>query len=292
MLLSIIQVLSYTYNKGISPDIKYKLGEINYDIEEYWYGGRLWSTKTSTSSSSSLGSSLSGSNKLLASRIVGSSGISFTDDNVVVVDEDGEEEDDEGGVVGFITSLLNGRFGDQDEGGVEGVDEDEDKDEGENQEQVAVVAENNVKSEKDDVTSSNVGVDPTQKTENSPEILNPIFATTTNNDNIKTTMKRRPAMAHVISISDSRHPAHHLPRSSSSRRMKHNVDHHRNKWTLSRIVGTIIWIGLMIPILEVVIRELSRRYRLGSLLRRTRIRLTRGFLLRRGLAGGENVHNL
>jgi hypothetical protein len=278
MLLSIIQVLSYTYNKGISPDIKYKLGEINYDIEEYWYGGRLWS-KTSSSSS------LSG-NKLMASRIVGSSGISFTDDTVVL-DEDGEE-DDEGGVVGFITSLLNGRFGGQDEG----VDDGEDKDEGGNQEQV-VVAENNVKSEKADVTSSNVGVDPTLKKENSPEILNPIFATTTNNDNnnIKTTMKRRPAMAHVISISDSRHPAHHLPR-SSSRRMKHNGDHHRNKWTLSRIVGTIIWIGLMIPILEVVIRELSRRYRLGSLLRRTRIRLTRGFLLRRGLSGGENVHNL
>jgi hypothetical protein len=217
---------------------------------------------------------------------VGSSGISFTDDTVVL-DEDGEE-DDEGGVVGFITSLLNGRFGGQDEG----VDDGEDKDEGGNQEQV-VVAENNVKSEKADVTSSNVGVDPTLKKENSPEILNPIFATTTNNDNnnIKTTMKRRPAMAHVISISDSRHPAHHLPR-SSSRRMKHNGDHHRNKWTLSRIVGTIIWIGLMIPILEVVIRELSRRYRLGSLLRRTRIRLTRGFLLRRGLSGGENVHNL
>ncbi len=291
MLLSIIQVLSYTYNKGISPDIKYKLGEINYDIEEYWYGGRLWST-TSTSSSSSLGSSLSGSNKLLASRIVWSSGISFTDDAVVALDEDGEE-DDEGGVVGFITSLLNGGFGDQDEGGVEGGDDGEDKDEGGNQEQVAVVAENNVKSEKGDVTSSNVGVDPTQKKENSPEMLNPIFATTTNNDNIKTTMKRRPAMAHVISISDSRHPAHHLPRSSSSsRRMKHSGDHHRNKWTLSRIAGTIIWIGLMIPILEVVIRELSRRYRLGSLLRRTRIRLTRGFLLRRGLSGGENVHNL
>ena len=278
-------MLSYTYNKGIRPDIKYKLGEINYDIEEYWYGGRLWST-TSTSSSSG---SLSG-NKLLASRIVGSSGISFTDDTVVL-DEDGEE-DDEGGVVGFITSLLNGGFGDQDEGVIEGVDEGEDKDEGGNQEQVVVVAENNVKSEKADVTSSNVGVDPTLKKENSPEILNPIFATTTNNDNnnIKTTMKRRPAMAHVISISDSRHPAHHLPR--SSRRMKHNGDHHRNKWTLSRIVGTIIWIGLMIPILEVVIRELSRRYRLGSLLRRTRIRLTRGFLLRRGLSSGENVHNL
>lgn len=288
MLLSIIQVLSYTYNKGISPDIKYKLGEINYDIEEYWYGGRLWSTKSSTSSSS-MGSSLLGSNKLLASRIVGSSGISFTDDNVVVVDEDGEEED-EGGVVGFITSLLNGRFGDQDEGGVEGIDEGEDKNEGGNQEQVAVVAENNVKSEKGDVTSSNVGVDPTLKKENSPEMLNPIFATTTNNDN-NNIKKRRPAMAHVISISDSRHPAHHLPRSSSSRRMKHNGDYH-NKWTLSRIVGTIIWIGLMIPILEVVIRELSRRYRLGSLLRRTRIRLTRGFLLRRGLSGGENVHNL
>ena len=282
MLLSIIQVLSYTYNKGISPDIKYKLGEINYDIEEYWYGGRLWSTKTSTSSSGSLSGS---SNKLLASRIVGSSGISFTDDNVVVVDEDGEE-DDEGGVVGFITSLLNGRFGGQDEG------VDEDKNEGGNQEQVAVVAENNVKSEKADVTSSNVGVDPTLKKGHSPEILNPIIATTTNNDNIKTTKKRRPAMAHVISISDSRHPAHHLPRSSSSRRMKHNVDHHRNKWTLSRIAGTIVWIGLMIPILEVVIRELSRRYRVGSLLRRTRIRLTRGFLLRRGLSGGENVHNL
>ena len=288
MLLSIIQVLSYTYNTGISSDIKYKLGEINYDIEEYWYGGRLWST-TSTSSSSG---SLSGNNKLMASRIVGSSGISFTDDTVVL-DEDGEE-DDEGGVLGFITSLLNGGFGDQDEGVIEGVDEGEDKDEGGNQEQVVVVAENNVKSEKADVTSSNVGVDPTLKKENSPEILNPIFATTTNNDNnnIKVTMKRRPAMAHVISISDSRHPAHHLPRSSPSRRMKHNGDHHRNKWTLSRIVGTIIWIGLMIPILEVVIRELSRRYRLGSLLRRTRIRLTRGFLLRRGLSGGENVHNL
>lgn len=286
MLLSIIQVLSYTYNKGISPDVKYKLGEINYDIEEYWYGGRLWSTTSTSSSSSSLGSSLSGSNKLLASRIVGSSGISFTDDNVVVLDEDGEE-DEEGGVLGFITSLLNGGFGDQDEG--------EGKDEGGNQEQVVLVAENNVKSEKGDVTSSNVGVDPTQKKENSPEMLNPIFATTTNNDNnnIKTTMKRRPAMAHVISISDSRHPAHHLPRSSSSsRRMKHNGDNHRNKWTLSRIVGTIVWIGLMIPILEVVIRELSRRYRLGSLLRRTRIRLARGFLLRRGLSGGENVHNL
>lgn len=273
-------MLSYTYNKGIRPDIKYKLGEINYDIEEYWYGGRLWST-TSTS-----GSSLSG-NKLLASRIVGSSGISFTDDNVAV-DEDGEE-DEEGGVIGFITSLLNGRFGDQDKVGVEVGDEGGDKNEGGNQEQ-AVVADN-VKSEMGDVTSSNVGVDPTLKKENSPEILNPIFVTTSNND--KTTMKRRPAMAHVISLSDSRHPAHHLPRSSSSsRRMKHNGDHHRNKWTLSRILGTIVWIGLMIPILEVVIRELSRRYRLGSLLRRTRIRLTRGFLLRRGLSGGENVHNL
>jgi len=258
MLISIYQLLSYTYNTGLSPDVKYQLGEINYDIEEYWNGGRLWSLSSSGSS-----------NRLSASRIVGSSGISFNDD--FDVGEDVEE-----GVVGFISSILSEKFGNQYEGGEEIVDV-----EGEEHNVEVVAFANGVGNQEGEVGGTNVSsssrLDSTTVKKKSEETTaTPIIVANSNN-----ITKRRPAMAHVISISENRHPVY-LPRaSSSSRRMKSNEVH----WTFSRIAGAIIWIGLMIPILEVGIREVSRRYRLGSLLRR---RLRGGFRRR----SPENVHIL
>jgi len=261
MLISIYQLLSYTYNTGLSPDVKYQLGEINYDIEEYWNGGRLWSLSSSGSS-----------NRLSASRIVGSSGISFNDDFDV-----GEKEDVEEGVVGFISSILSEKFGNQDEGGEGIVDV-----EGEEHNVEVVAIANAVGNEEGEVGGTNVSssrVDSTTVKKKGEETTTPIIVANSNN-----ITKRRPAMAHVISISDNRHPVY-LPRaSSSSRRMKSSDVH----WTLSRIAGAIIWIGLMIPILEVGIREVCRRYRLGSLLRR-RLRMLRGGFRRRS---PENVHIL
>eukprot|EP00985_Skeletonema_marinoi_P026433 scaffold20470_cov153-Skeletonema_marinoi.AAC.7 len=260
MLISIYQLLSYTYNTGLSPDVKYQLGEINYDIEEYWNGGRLWSLSSSGSS-----------NRLSASRIVGSSGISFNDD--FDVGEDVEE-----GVVGFISSILSEKFGNQDEGGEGIVDV-----EGEEHNVEVVAAANGVGNQEGEVDGTNVSsssrLDSTTVKKKSEETTaTPIIVANSNN-----ITKRRPAMAHVISISENRHPVY-LPRASSSRRMKSNEVH----WTFSRIAGAIIWIGLMIPILEVGIREVSRRYRLGSLLRR-RLRTLRGGFRRRS---PENVHIL
>jgi len=261
MLISIYQLLSYTYNTGLSPDVKYQLGEINYDIEEYWNGGRLWSLSSSGSS-----------NRLSASRIVGSSGISFNDDYDV-----GEKEDEEEGVVGFISSILSEKFGNQDEGGEGIVDVEEEE------HNVEVVAfANGVGNQEGEVGGTNLSssrVDSTTvKKKGEETAATPIIVANSNN-----ITKRRPAMAHVISISENRHPVY-LPRASSSRRMKSNDVH----WTFSRIAGAIIWIGLMIPILEVGIREVSRRYRLGSLLRR-RLRTLRGGFRRRS---PENVHIL
>jgi len=255
MLISIYQLLSYTYNTGLSPDVKYQLGEINYDIEEYWNGGRLWSLSSSGSS-----------NRLSASRIVGSSGISFNDD--FDVGEDVEE-----GVVGFISSILSEKFGNQDEGGEGIVDV-----EGEEHNVEVVAAANGVGNQEGEVDGTNVSDSTTVKKKSEETTAAPIIVANSNN-----ITKRRPAMAHVISISENRHPVY-LPRASSSRRMKSNEVH----WTFSRIAGAIIWIGLMIPILEVGIREVSRRYRLGSLLRR-RLRMLRGGFRRRS---PENVHIL
>jgi len=130
----------------------------------------------------------------------------------------------------------------------------------------------------DSVNVSSSKVDSTTlKMKNEVTTATPIIAANQNN-----VTKRRPAMAHVISISDARRPAY-LPR-ASSRRMKAKDAH----WTFSRIAGALIWVGLMIPILEVGIRQVSRRYRLGSLLRR-RMRMLRG-AFRRG--SPENVHIL
>jgi len=260
MLISIYQLLSYTYNTGLSPDVKYQLGEINYDIEEYWNGGRLWSLSSSGSS-----------NRLSASRIVGSSGISFNDDYDV-------GEDVEEGVVGFISSILSEKFGNQDEGGEGIVDVEEER---VHEKVVAVASGASTEGGEDGGTNlSSSRVDSTTVKKKSEETTAaPIIVANSNN-----ITKRRPAMAHVISISENRHPVY-LPRaSSSSRRMKSNEVH----WTFSRIAGAIIWIGLMIPILEVGIREVSRRYRLGSLLRR-RLRMLRGGFRRRS---PENVHIL
>ncbi|KAK1740454.1 hypothetical protein QTG54_008549 [Skeletonema marinoi] len=259
MLISIYQLLSYTYNTGLSPDVKYQLGEINYDIEEYWNGGRLWSLSSSGSS-----------NRLSASRIVGSSGISFNDDYDV-------GEDVEEGVVGFISSILSEKFGNQDEGGEGIVDVEEER---VHEKVVAVASGASTEGGEDGGTNlSSSRVDSTTVKKKSEETTAaPIIVANSNN-----ITKRRPAMAHVISISENRHPVY-LPRASSSRRMKSNEVH----WTFSRIAGAIIWIGLMIPILEVGIREVSRRYRLGSLLRR-RLRMLRGGFRRRS---PENVHIL
>mmetsp|Transcript_37569 Transcript_37569/g.76832 ORF Transcript_37569/g.76832 Transcript_37569/m.76832 type:complete len:529 (+) Transcript_37569:205-1791(+) len=259
MLISIYQLLSYTYNTGLSPDVKYQLGEINYDIEEYWNGGRLWSLSSSGSS-----------NRLSASRIVGSSGISFNDDYDV-------GEDVEEGVVGFISSILSEKFGNQDEGGEGIVDVEEER---VHEKVVAVASGASTEGGEDGGTNlSSSRVDSTTVKKKSEETTAaPIIVANSNN-----ITKRRPAMAHVISISENRHPVY-LPRASSSRRMKSNEVH----WTFSRIAGAIIWIGLMIPILEVGIREVSRRYRLGNLLRR-RLRMLRGGFRRRS---PENVHIL
>ena len=251
MLISIYQLLSYTYNTGLSPE----LIEMNYGIEEYWYGGRLWS------------------NRLSASRIVGSSGISFNDDydggTTGEEEEDQEEEEDES-VVGFIASVLSEKFGFLNEGG-EGIVDDE----GELQHEEVVAAANDGGG--DVVSPSKLDYSTLEKKSGETTATRIIDA---NNNKVT---KRRPAMAHVISISDARRPAY-LPRASSSRRMKTKDA----RWTLSRIAGALIWVGLMIPILEVGIRQVSRRYRLGSLLRR-RMRMMRG-AFRRG--SSENVHIL
>ena len=263
MLLSIYQLLSYTYNTGLSPE----LIEMNYDIEEYWYGGRLWSYSSN---------GRSWNNRLLASRIVGSSGISFNDDydggmtgEAEGVDQ--QEEEEEEGVVGFIASFFTEKFGFHSEGGEGIVDDWRDFE----HEEVGGAALNDGG---DSVNVSSSKVDSTTlKKKNEETTATPIIAANQNN-----VTKRRPAMAHVISISDARRPAY-LPR-ASSRRMKTKDAH----WTFSRIAGALIWVGLMIPILEVGIRQVSRRYRLGSLLRR-RMRMLRG-AFRRG--SPENVHIL
>ena len=255
MLISVYQLLSYTYNTGLSPE----LIEMNYGIEEYWYGGRLWS------------------NRLSASRIVGSSGISFNDDydggTTGEEEEGGQEEEEDESIVGFVASVLSEKFGFLNEGGEgEGIFDDE----GELQHDEVVAA-----ASVDGGDSANVSafkVDTTTLEKKSDETT----ATPIIDGNNNKVTKRRPAMAHVISISDARRPAY-LPR-SSSRRMKTKDSH----WTLSRIAGALIWVGLMIPILEVGIRQVSRRYRLGSLLRR-RMRMVRG-AFRRG--SSENVHIL
>lgn len=261
MLISIYQLLSYTYNTGLSPDVKYQLGEINYDIEEYWYGGRLWSGGNSNTN-----------NRLSASRIVGSSGISFNDDydgGVGEEEERGVEENSGVGVLNYFISLILGdKFSFQEEGGDVGIVDDE----GElNREDVSPGSSTNVSSSK---------MNSRKKSEETTPAAAPIIVANSNSNNNAT--KRRPVMAHAISISDARRPVY-LPR-TSSRRMKTTNDVH---WSIPRIAGAIIWIGLMIPILEVGIREISRRYRLGSLLR-SRMRRWRGF--RRGST--ENIHSL
>ncbi len=238
---------------------------------------------------------------------MGSSGISFNDDdNVASVVGGGEEEGGSSGVVGFITSLLRNKFGYQDEG-IVGGDDGED-DEGGNKEEVVSVITNDesvggnqgdVGITTNDVSSSKSRVDSStlkmvSKEETIATSISIATSSSSINSNNKNRTKRRPAMAHVISISDTRHPVHNnLPRSSSSsRRMKSNI-HNYQKWTFSRIIGTIIWIGLLIPILEVGIREVSRRYQLGSLLRRRIRMMRRRVLLHRGFSGGgENVHIL
>lgn len=250
MLLSIYQTLSYTYNTGLSPDIKYQLGEINYDIEEYWYGGRLWSGNSN--------------NQLKAARIVGSSGISFNDDYDGGMGEEGAEESDVGVVNYFISLILGDKFGFQEEG--VGIVDDEE-----------ALYHEEAEPSSTNISSSKVG----SQTKSEETTATPIRVANNNSNNNVT--KRRPAMAHAITMSDARRPVY-LPRtSSSSRRMKTTNDFH---WSIPRIAGAIIWMGLMIPILEVGIREVSRRYRLGSLLR-SRMRRLR---FRRGST--ENVHSL
>ena len=243
MLISIYQLLSYTYTTGLSPDVKYKLGEINYDIEEYWYGGRLFSSSLNKSS-----------NRLLASRIVGSSGISFNDD----YDAGASEEEEDGGI-GFLSTLFNEYyFGSHFQGGEDEVGEDAIEDD-----KVGLASE----------------VEPTTTESKQVDSSTPPI----NVGNRKNMTKRRPVMAHVLSLSDARNPSYTTR--TASRRMKsgYGKTHH---WTISRIIQMI----LLIPILEIGIRELSRRFRLGSLLRRRMRLLRRGF--RRSLGGDENVHVL
>jgi hypothetical protein len=180
-------------------------------------------------------------------------------------------EEDES-VVGFIASVLSEKFGFLNEGG-EGIVDDE----GELQHEEVVAAASINGGDSVNVSPSKLDSSTLEK-KSGETTATPIIDA--NNNKVT---KRRPAMAHVISISDARRPAY-LPRASSSRRMKTKDAH----WTLSRIAGALIWVGLMIPILEVGIRQVSRRYRLGSLLRR-RMRMLRG-AFRRG--SSENVHIL